>query len=160
RELAGAHVHRKSCVVVLADRDKLDMDNAVAPDLHHTHLRVVTRTGNPMRPADLGLVELAHSRAVIVLAPETHDDGTPIAAHEADAIVIKTLLALAKAAPDAQLHVVAEIRDEHNADVARLVAGDRAALILAGPLISRLLVQTGRQSGLSVVYTELLDFEG
>ncbi|MBP6846757.1 MAG: potassium transporter TrkA, partial [Kofleriaceae bacterium] len=35
-----------------------------------------------------------------------------------------------------------------------------AALIVAPPLISRLLVQTGRQSGLSVVYTELLDFGG
>jgi hypothetical protein len=41
-----------------------------------------------------------------------------------------------------------------------MVVGDEAVLLLAPPLISRLLVQTGRQSGLSVVYTELLDFGG
>jgi voltage-gated potassium channel Kch len=41
-----------------------------------------------------------------------------------------------------------------------MVVGPAAALIVAPPLISRLLVQTGRQSGLSVVYTELLDFGG
>jgi hypothetical protein len=55
---------------------------------------------------------------------------------------------------------VAEIFDETTEPVARLVAGEDAALILAAPLVSRLLVQTGRQSGLSAVYSELLDFAG
>jgi hypothetical protein len=41
-----------------------------------------------------------------------------------------------------------------------MVMGPDAALVLSPPLISRLLVQTGRQSGLSAVYTELLDFGG
>lgn len=41
-----------------------------------------------------------------------------------------------------------------------MVAGPSAALVVSPPLISRLLVQTGRQSGLSAVYTELLSFEG
>nr|WP_269328816.1 hypothetical protein [Kineosporia babensis] len=41
-----------------------------------------------------------------------------------------------------------------------MAVGADAALILTGPLISRLLVQTGRQPGLSAVYSELLDFAG
>jgi voltage-gated potassium channel Kch len=55
---------------------------------------------------------------------------------------------------------VAEIRDPKNMEVARLVGRDEAQLILAGDLIARITAQTCRQSGLSVIYTELLDFGG
>ena len=156
---AGAN-QRRPCVVILADRDKVTMDADVAPTVRGTRLRVITRTGNPMVPADLALVSLQTSKAVIVLAPEAHASGAPMAAHESDTVVLKSLLAIAKATPARKLHVVAEIYDERTAAVARMVAGERAGLVLASPLISRLLVQTGRQSGLSIVYTELLDFAG
>ncbi len=151
---------RNACVVVLAQRDKVDMDADADESTGKARLRVVTRNGNPMATDDLELVSLETCRAVIVLAPEVSADGTPMAAHESDTVVIKTLLALAKAAPKHKLHVVAEIFDPRSERVARMVAGEHAALILATPLISRLLVQTGRQSGLSMVYTELLDFAG
>jgi hypothetical protein len=160
-ELAEAAANQRgACVVILADRDKVSMDAEVAPTIEGKRLRVVTRTGSPMAPADLALVSLPTSKAVIALAPETHGNGAPMAAHESDTVVLKSLLAIAKAAPGRDLHVVAEIYDERTAAVARMVAGERAGLVLASPLISRLLVQTGRQSGLSVVYTELLDFAG
>ena len=160
-ELAEASANqRRACVVILADRDKVMMDAEVALTVRGTRLRVVTRTGSPMAPADLALVSLPTSKAVIALAPETDAGGTPLAPHESDTVVLKSLLAIAKAAPGRSLHVVAEIYDERTAAVARMVAGERAGLVLASPLISRLLVQTGRQSGLSIVYTELLDFAG
>ena len=41
-----------------------------------------------------------------------------------------------------------------------MVGRDEAELILVGDLIARIIAQTCRQSGLSVVYTELLDFDG
>jgi voltage-gated potassium channel Kch len=41
-----------------------------------------------------------------------------------------------------------------------MVVGESAGVLHTPPLISRLLVQTGRQSGLSVVYTDLLSFSG
>lgn len=163
RELAQANANVRGAVaVILADRDKVEMDHDIAEELgdQKKHLRVVTRTGSMMSLQDLQLVSLPTSKAVIVLAPEAHADGTPMAPHESDTVVLKALLAIAKTAPDSKLHVVAEIFDEHNESVARLVAGKAASLIVASPLISRLLVQTGRQSGLSTVYSELLDFEG
>ena len=161
RELAWANVnHKHACVVILADRDKVDMDAEVAQSIHGTRLRVVTRTGSALSIKNLELVSLPTSKAVIVLAPEVHDDGTPMAAHESDTVVLKTLLAIAKSVPVDDVHIVAEIYDERTESVARLVVGAKAALVLAGSLVSRLLVQTGRQSGLSAVYTELLDFEG
>ncbi|HET9625513.1 MAG TPA: hypothetical protein VFP84_29300 [Kofleriaceae bacterium] len=161
RELAEANAnHRNAAVVVLADRDKVEMDTAIARALGRRRLRVVTRTGNTMSPEHLGLAALPAAKSIIVLAPEHDAAGAPLAAHESDTVVLKTLLALVKAAPGAELHIVAELFDEQSESVARMVVGDRAALILAAPLISRLLVQTGRQPGLSIVYTELLDFEG
>ena len=77
-------------------------------------------------------------------------------------MVIKTALALTnnpnrRADP---YHIVGELRDPENLEAARLVGRDEAHWVLAGDLISRITVQTCRQSGLSVVYSELLDFGG
>ena len=41
-----------------------------------------------------------------------------------------------------------------------MVGKDEVELLLSDDLISRIMVQTCRQSGLSVVYTELMDFDG
>ncbi|HUQ06764.1 MAG TPA: hypothetical protein VM261_29880 [Kofleriaceae bacterium] len=150
-ELAAASANqRDACVVVLADKDKVAMDEHLAGVLDGKKLRAVTRSGSPMAMSDLALVSLDTSKAVIVLAPE---------GDEPDTVVLKVLLALTKLAK-AKLHIVAELSDEKTEAVARMVVGDDAALIVAPPLISRLLVQTGRQSGLSMVYSELLDFGG
>src|SRR3712207_8669450 len=45
-------------------------------------------------------------------------------------------------------------------EAARLVAGDEAVVLDKRETIARLIVQTARQSGASVVYTELFDFDG
>src|SRR6185295_15743945 len=160
-ELAEANAnHPGACVAVLADRDKVEMDAVIAGELAGKRMRVVTRRGSTMSPADLELTALAAAKAIIVIAPEHAADGAALAAHESDIVVLKTLLAIRKLAPGHDLHVVAEILDERTESVARMVVGAHAALILVAPLISRLLVQTGRQPGLSLVYTELLDFAG
>lgn len=158
-ELAAANANQPgACVVVMADRDKVAMDEHVAG--LGLKLRVVTRGGSPTSMSALEVVALGSSKAVIVLAPETAADGRTLAGHEADTVVLKVLMAVTKVAGGAPLHLVAELSDEKTEAVARMVVGPAAALIVAPPLISRLLVQTGRQSGLSVVYTELLDFGG
>jgi voltage-gated potassium channel Kch len=52
------------------------------------------------------------------------------------------------------------VRDGKNADLARVVGGDELQLVLADDLIARIVVHSSRQSGLSAVYSELLDFDG
>src|SRR6185436_16838214 len=94
------------------------------------------------------------THSIVVPLPESAD--------EPDAQVIKTILAITnnpKRRPD-PYHIVAEIRDDGNIEAARLVGGDETQLVLTGDVISRLIAQTCRQSGLSIVYTELLDFGG
>jgi hypothetical protein len=157
-ELAEANRNKRGAsIVILADRDKVEMDDEIAAAMRGYALRVITRRGSTMSTEDLALVSLATSKAVIVLAAEPDADRGP---HESDTVVLRTLLAIKKAAADHPLHLVAEIFDPRTEPVARMVAGKDAALLTAAPLVSRLLVQTGRQSGLSVVYTELLDFGG
>ncbi len=55
---------------------------------------------------------------------------------------------------------MAELRDTKNLDVAKLVGKDEVEWVVVSDLVARIIAQTCRQSGLSVVYTEMLDFGG
>jgi hypothetical protein len=160
-ELAEANANQpKACVVVLDLKDKVEMDDEIAKRLPRK-MKVVTRSGSPTSVTDLEMVNLPTAKSIIVMAPETDQEGERLEPHEADTVVLKTLLAINKInGQDERYHVVAELQDEKILAVSRMVAGEQAALLLAPPLISRLLVQTGRQTGLSAVFTELLDFGG
>ncbi len=145
---------RKSCITILADRDKVEMEDEIRSKLTSTgRTRIVCRSGSPVDMSDLDIVNPQSARAIIVLSPEGENP---------DAAVIKTMLALTNHPQrrTAPYHIIAEIRDAKNMEVARLVGRSEAELILVGDLIARLTVQVCRQSGLSVVYTELLDFDG
>jgi voltage-gated potassium channel Kch len=113
---------------------------------------VICRSGSPIDLNDLDIVNPQASRSIIILSPEDEDP---------DSQVIKTILALTHH-PDRRAesyHVVAEIREPKHMEIAHIVGRDETKLVLASDLISRITVQTSRQSGLSVVYTTLLNFE-
>jgi voltage-gated potassium channel Kch len=151
---ANSNVPHRSTVVVLADRDKVEMDDEVRarfPDTGRT--RIVCRSGDPMDIDDLEIARLDTSTAILVLSPEIEDP---------DAAVVKTMLAVTnhpRRRPE-PYHIVAELHDAANIDIARLVGRDEVQLILGGDVIARIVAQTCRQSGLSIVYSELLDFGG
>jgi hypothetical protein len=154
-ELLIANENQKDpCIVILSDRDKIEMEDALRskfPDTRNT--RVICRSGNPLDLDDLAVVDPHSARSIIVLAPE---------ADNPDIHVIKSVLAITnnphrKAEP---YHIVAEIREPRNLEAAALVGGNEAIFIQGEDLIARVTAQTCRQSGLSVVYTELLDFDG
>jgi voltage-gated potassium channel Kch len=145
---------RRASIVILADHDKVEMEDAIRERIaDRKTTRIVCRTGSPIDPADLEMVGVPTSRSVIVLAPE---------GEESDSQVIKAILAITNG-PNRRAepyHVVAEMHDPRNAAVARMVGKDEVELVLLGDVISRITVQTCRQSGLSIVVTELLDFGG
>lgn len=152
RELTLANEsRRRPVVVVLADRDKVEMEEELAakvPDLRGT--RLVCRSGSPMDIDELGIASPHTARSVILLAPESEDP---------DAEVIKTLLALTHAGGDGP-RVVAEIRNPGNLETARLVGASRTSLLDIRETVAKLVVQTSRQSGAAAVYVELFDYEG
>jgi voltage-gated potassium channel Kch len=155
-ELVQANANRKdACVVILAERDKVEMEDAIRDAIGDARTtRIVCRSGSPMELKDLDRVAVQSSRSIIVLAEPGSDDP--------DSDVIKAVLALTNGPNrrEAPYHITAEIQNPDNVDAARLVGRKELEIVVAGDLISRVTVQTCRQSGLSVVHTELLDFGG
>ncbi len=141
-------------IVVMGDKDKVEMEDEIRAKVGNLrNTKVICRSGNPNDLVDLSIANPHQAKSIIILAPEEGN---------ADSQTIKTLLAITnnpnrKAEP---YHVIAEITHEKNLEVAKMVGKDEVELLLGDDLISRIMVQTCRQSGLSVVYTELMDFEG
>ncbi|WP_405451364.1 CASTOR/POLLUX-related putative ion channel [Streptomyces erythrochromogenes] len=160
-ELVAANANqRRSAIAVLAPRDKVDMEDEVATGLCGTGrrtggtgaTRIICRSGPTTDPTALARVSPQTSKAVLVLPPDG-DSG--------DAHVVKTLLALDAALPRPRgTVVVAAVRDSRNHLTAKLAAGPGGHVLCADEIIARLLVQTARQPGLSLVYQDLLDFDG
>ena len=155
-ELCIANGTRKnSSILILSDRDKVEAED----ELHHKvrdhgSTKLIVRSGDPMSLFDLDIANPRTARSIIILAPDDVDDP--------DTVVIRTALALINNPhrKNGKYHIVGEIKDPGNLEAARLVGGNEADWVLSKDLISRITVQTSRQSGLSVVFTELLDFEG
>ena len=155
-EVILANENRKSgaVIVILADEDKVEMEDAInerIPDTKNT--KVICRSGSPIDLTDLEIASPHTARSIIVLAegsdPDTH--------------IIKSVLAITNnpnrhAEP---YHIVTQIRDPKNMDVVKMIsAKDTVQPILTNELIARVVAQTSRQSGLSLVYTELMNFGG
>ena len=154
-ELVVANESRRSaCVAVLAHKDKVEMEDEIRDRVGKTkNTRVICRTGDPIDIDDLELVNPHEARSIIVLPPEGED---------ADSRVIKTILALTNN-PNRRkepYHIVSRMREPENLGVAQMVGGAEVELVPVDDLIARITAQTCRQSGLSVVYTDLLDFGG
>jgi voltage-gated potassium channel Kch len=150
------HSRRRSSIVILAEQDKVEMEERLRRRIGDTgRTRVVCRTGSPLDLADLAITNLNDARSIIVLAPQE------VSVEDADAFVVKTLLAVYRGPAFSPYphHVVASVRDGRNRAVAQL-ASDGAVIVDADDISARLVVQTARQSGLSTVYTDLLDYGG
>jgi voltage-gated potassium channel Kch len=155
-ELILANESRKSgaVIVVMADHDKVEMEDAIAERIEDTkNTRVICRSGSPIDLTDLEIASPHTARSIIILAegedPDTH--------------IIKSVLALTNNPNrrEAPCHIVTQIRNPKNMDVVKMLgARDVVQPILTNDLIARVVAQTSRQSGLSVVYTELMNFGG
>jgi len=144
----------RACVVILADRSKGDMDDEIRSQLPDTKTtRVVTRRGDPMDMNDLSLAAIKGAKSIVIASPDAEDP---------DADVIKILLAIVND-PERRwnpYHIVAEVHDPKNAEVCEIVGGDEVEFVLTNDFLARLTAQTSRKSGLSAVYSEILDFDG
>lgn len=154
-ELVIANENQKDgCIVILADKDKIEMEDEIRLKVGNTqNTRVICRTGDPIDIDDLHIVNPFTSKSIIILDKDNENS---------DSQIIKTIVAIVTN-PDrrpAPYHITAEIQDSKNFEVAKMVGKDEVELILSDDFISRIMVQTSRQSGLSVVYIELMDYGG
>ncbi len=139
---------------LVSDKDKVEMEDAIKERIPETkNTRVICRSGSPLDLTDLEIASPHVARSIIIL-PEGSDPDTH---------VIKSVLALTnnpnrRAEP---YQIATQIRDPKNLDVVKMVgAKDIVEPILTNDLIARVVAQTSRQSGLSIVYTELMNFGG
>ena len=155
-ELMAANENQPNArIVILADKDKVEMEDEIRERVEvKGKTRIICRNGSPIDPNDLEIASPHSAKSIIVLPPENNDPDTD---------VIKTVLAITnnpnrRAEP---YHIITQIRHAKNMDVLKLVGEkDDVQAIQTGDLIARVVAQTSRQSGLSVVYTELMNFGG
>ena len=141
---------KKSCIVVMGDKDKIEMDDEIRgriPDTGRT--RIVSRTGNPIDVNDMRIVNMNESRSVILI-------------EDSDANTIKAVLAIVNTdgCKDKDFTIVTVLNDAKNLEVAQIASQGRVEYILYNDIISRIMAQTCRQPGISAVYLDLLDYDG
>ena len=140
-------------IVVLADRDKVDMEN----DLQ-THVpsrgttRIICRSGDPANLDDLDIVRPEAARSIVVLGDVESSAG--------DATIVKSVLAVLARTPGLDIPIVAEIWDAEIGDALRRAGHGRVRCVRSSDVIARITAQACRQAGLSAVCQELLDFDG
>jgi len=154
-ELVIANENQSSpVIVILADKDKVEMEDEIREKVKDTkNTRIICRSGNPIDINDLEIANPGNTKSILILDNEKENS---------DAEIIKVILAITtnKKGRKEPYHITAEIEDEKNLEIAKMVGKDEVELIMSDEFISRIMVQTSRQSGLSVVYTDLLDFQG
>lgn len=155
RELITANLNRENaCIVILADRDKVEMEDELREKIgSFRNTKLVCRSGDPIDVDDLEIVSPQTSRSIVILPSDTANP---------DATTLKIIMAITQSKNRRQepYHITAQIHDPKNMEVAAMVGKKEVELIPISDMISRLIAQTCRQSGLSIVYSELLGYEG
>ena len=145
---------KKARIVILADRNKEELDDEIRQNVPDTKTtKIITRSGSPRSTKDIAVVNPNLARSIIILSDDDQ---------YADTNTIKSVLAITnnQKRKNGKYHIVGEIKNDENLEAANLVANDEAVYIQSADLISRMIAQTCRQSGLSIVYNNLMQFEG
>ncbi len=150
-ELLAEDTRRRGvAVVVLADRDKQEMeDDFRARHPGRERRQVLFRTGNPSLRSDLELVGVDTARAVIVLSEGSY----------VDAVAVRRALAANEVEPE-DAHVVAELVNRRVAKSLVASTGGAVAVVTVGEVVSDMLAQAIRCQGMAHLFDELMSFGG
>ncbi len=163
RELVIANESEKdAAVVILAEEGKEVMD-----DFFNEHLtdrkstRIITRSGTTSSIESLKKMGVESAKTIVILNGVS---SSATLAHKsaADARVLKTIMAVVAASQQTEKFppIVAELHIARNRKLAESVVPGSITTMDEDGILSRLLVQTSRTSGLSIVYSNLVGFEG
>ena len=147
--------------VVMAEKEKIEMEEHLQDHVKNLgRIKIVVRSGSSTSLGDLEKVSFAQSQAIVVLVDQADVDDPD----KADARVMKTLMALFNH-PESKklktpLRVTAEVMQSHNQELAVIASNGHAKVVKTNEMISKIILQTARIPGLSLVYDELLRFEG
>ena len=150
-----------AAVVVLAEEDKEKMDDYLHEQISDRQTtRMIARSGNTASLPTLRKVGVENAASVVILSDAKPSQSLQ-AKELADARVIKAIMAVLAITGDRSgIPVVAELHLTRNRELAQSVQPGRVTTLDETDLLSRMLVQTSRSVGLSVVYSDLVGFEG
>lgn len=152
-------------IVLLTEREKEQVDDHLREVLParksvRKNTRIVTRHGGTASLLSLEKVSARTAKNAIVLATEGAS-ASEKDKQRSDAKVIKSILALRTfVGEDHQLNVVAEVFKQRNRQVVQDIDPEMISVLNAEEILAKIMVQTSRTSGLAVVYSELLSFQG
>ena len=161
-QLSEANIDKgRIVVVVMAEQDKVGMEEALRDKVQHPkRVKLVVRSGSSVALNDLSKVSFERAQSIVVLV----DDAQRGQPYRADGRVIKSLMALYNH-PDGrgrieQIKITAEVMLSDSREIAQIASRGRAQIINTNEMISKVILQTSRISGLSLIYDELFRFEG
>lgn len=161
-QLAEAYaLEGRITVVVMAERDKVEMEGELDEKIQYgDRVKIVVRSGSSVSMGHLAKIAIGRARAVVVLVDERDVDEPD----KADARVMKTLMAIFNhgdlAGRAESPRVTAEVMQAHNQELAVIASNGLARVVKTDEMISKVILQTARISGLAAVYDELFRFEG
>ncbi|MEE8716978.1 MAG: hypothetical protein SOI26_10765 [Coriobacteriales bacterium] len=156
RELVVANQNQqRACVVVMDERDKTEMEEAIHQAVGRTgHTRVICRSGRVDDPSDISICSPGTCKSIIVNV----DD---------DYLTTKAVLACAHLLSDSDgagsgtSPFICAVARSHNSIAPMLIAGQgRAEVFYFESVIAKMMAQTLRRPGISEVFDELLSFNG
>lgn len=161
RELIIANDSEKdAAIVVLSELEKDEMDDFFRDRVEDRKTtRIITRSGATSGLPALQKVGATRARSVVVLN-DAAPDAEPYEKELGDARVIKTIMAvLAITEGGSNPPIVAELHSENKRQLAGKIAPN-VTVIEEHRILAKLIVQCSRISGLSLVYDNLVGFDG
>lgn len=155
-----------SAVVVLADRDKDEMEQSIRRYcLVQRSRKTVCRSGSIQSTVSLRNVGLAEAKQVLIVG-----EGLTRAEQVVDSTVLKAVLACSQVLSESAAHlplvtVVAAIQNAITRQLVRPFLDDRTdrmdlILVETSNILARIIAQCAWQPGLSLVYRDLLTYTG
>ncbi|MCS6823489.1 MAG: NAD-binding protein [Cytophagaceae bacterium] len=153
KELMIAHANQKySCIVILSEENVDVMKDEINNKIGSTgKTKVIFRHGNPRDPNDIHIANINYAKSIILMSP---------VGNESDAFVVKSLLAIVNHPQrrKEKYNIIAEIAHNSNREITQIAGNDEVTIVVSNDIIAKITVQAIRQTGLSVIYSDLIDF--
>ncbi|MAT39962.1 MAG: hypothetical protein CL946_10205 [Ectothiorhodospiraceae bacterium] len=162
RELHEGLERKRTAIAILSEHPVDEIEQYLRKKLGRLRkLRLVIRQGNATDPRDLDIVSIGTCKSIIILRPNGASD-------YGDALVIKTIMAVEHAVTTAERsgerrlpNVIAELERDETLPLAYAAANNMPlSIVQPSDYLSKIILQTARQTGLVQIYDELLEHRG
>jgi len=139
-------------VVILAPREINFMQEELrVAGIQRERITIILRSGVPSNRSELERVAMDYASSIIILSTDADDS---------ESIKSMVLLAAKTDWPGKTPTLTTEIAHEYNYELAKIASRNRLQIVSSAKVISKVIVQTIRNPGLSTIYNELFSHDG